>query len=152
MNEEWWRMNEEWWRIRNEWWSMMISSCWGVLITDEQTFVIVELCLWLKNTSLRGSWLLVTTLDNLDRLMNDMRQTDYTKCTVFLKIKFLKAVHPLVEIEVAIQAKHKLGMPLPNNFFYWISAHCFCIQSLHIHHHNSLSYYSMWHFLRSLQN
>ena len=43
-------MNEEWWKMNDEWCSMMISSCWGVLIydgrtderTNERTFVNVE--------------------------------------------------------------------------------------------------------------
>ena len=49
MKEGWWKMmkdDEGWWRMNEEWWRMMISSCWGVLVTDErtdgQTFVIVE--------------------------------------------------------------------------------------------------------------
>ena len=47
MNEVWWRMMiDEWRMMKDEWWRMLISSCWGVLLTDgqtnEQTFVIVE--------------------------------------------------------------------------------------------------------------
>ena len=37
MMEVEWRMNEEWWMMKNEWWRMMISSCWGVLITNRRT-------------------------------------------------------------------------------------------------------------------
>ena len=36
MNDEW-RMNEGWWKMNDEWRMMMISSCWGVLQTDERT-------------------------------------------------------------------------------------------------------------------
>ena len=53
MKEGWWRMNEEWWKMKDEWWKMVISSCWGVLITNRQTdgrtFVNVESLSRLKN-------------------------------------------------------------------------------------------------------
>ena len=29
-------INEEWWMLKDEWWKMMISSCWGVSVTDRQ--------------------------------------------------------------------------------------------------------------------
>ena len=38
MKDDKWRMiNEEWWWMNEEWWRMMISSCWGVLVTDRLT-------------------------------------------------------------------------------------------------------------------
>ena len=30
------KMNEEWWMLKDEGWRMMISSCWGVSVTDRQ--------------------------------------------------------------------------------------------------------------------
>ena len=42
--EGWWRMNEEWWRMNEEWWKMIISSCWGVLLTDGQTDGRTDIC------------------------------------------------------------------------------------------------------------
>ena len=35
---------EGWWRMNNEWWRMMISSCWGVLQTNEQTNRRTDIC------------------------------------------------------------------------------------------------------------
>ena len=39
MNEGWelWRINEEWWKLNDEGWRMMISSGWGVLMTNRKT-------------------------------------------------------------------------------------------------------------------
>ena len=39
-----WKMNDEWWRMKNECWRMMISSCWGVLMTDKQTNRRTDIC------------------------------------------------------------------------------------------------------------
>ena len=51
-----WR-KDEWWMLKAEWWRMMISSCWGVSVTNrqtnERTFVNVESLLRLKTRYLR---------------------------------------------------------------------------------------------------
>ena len=40
--KEGWMKNDEWWRMKKEWWRMMISSYWGVLITDGQTDRVMD--------------------------------------------------------------------------------------------------------------
>ena len=55
-DEGWWRMNEEWWRMKNEWWRMMISSCWGVLQTDE----------WMNGRTDIGDCRVAFATENLD--------------------------------------------------------------------------------------
>ena len=36
MNVEGWMLKDEGWMLKDEWWRMMISSCWGVSVTDGQ--------------------------------------------------------------------------------------------------------------------
>ena len=36
MKDEWRMMKDEWKIMKDEWWRRMISSCWGVLLTDRQ--------------------------------------------------------------------------------------------------------------------
>ena len=38
------RMNEEWWMLKDEGWRMMISSCWGVSVTDWLTDKQMDIC------------------------------------------------------------------------------------------------------------